>query len=143
MIGDHRYWPMVDLGTNNSRNWYQDGTDFNFDEAGAWGRVVALYNYLMAGGPYTVGPFGTEYSGISYAKKGDLIQVDMNNDQIYDHTYVVTSVTGATGSRTSDDIFVCSHTLDMNNVQFTTVYSTSRTYRTIHIGGSWEFTEPW
>lgn len=142
MIGNHRYWPMVYIEDNYYRNWFQDGTWYSFDEAGAWGRVTSQYNYLVAGGSFTDGPFGTGYSGIAYARKGDLIQVSMNGNGIYDHTYVVTNVSGTTGSRTPEEIYVCSHTTDMNNVQFSNVYSSNKSYRTIQIGGSWEYTGP-
>lgn len=113
------------------------------DSAHAWPGVEAFKNYVTTGGYHIDGLYGTSTSGFSSAQVGDIIQVDMERDGTYDHSYVVTAVTGTLGQRTADQITVCSHTVDLHNAPFNSVYNSSKNYRTIHINIFWFYSDDW
>lgn len=137
-------WPMINVNTNTSRNWYQKGTVCTSDGAHAWIASDALKANVVSGGYHIDGLNGYSYSGVASASVGDIIQVDGNGDNVYDHSYVVVSVTGVIGSRTISDITVCCHTPDRSNTLLNTAlyYDFGNSWsslRTVHITNSWRY----
>lgn len=135
-------WPMVNISSGNSRNWYQNGPSMGYDESHAWIHCEKLKSYIVAGGYHIEGLTGTSTAGVSYAKVGDIIQVDWENNGTFDHSFVVVGVTGTNGSRTLANITVCAHTNDLYNVLLSTFNSSSFRFRTLHITKSWKFIPP-
>lgn len=141
-------WPMVSLGMNNARNWYQKGTLFASDEAHAWVVADELYLNAISGGYHIDGLNGTHYTGIANATTCDIIQADWDNDDDYDHSFVVVGVAGTSGSRTAQDITVCCHSPDYSSMLLSTALASLDPYgmcslRTLHIINSWRFIEPY
>lgn len=123
--------PMINGG---GRAWYNNGSS----ASSSWISCTSFGNYIYASGSNTIGPTGSIYSGIQYAKVGDLIQYSKNNDSTYNHVYIVNAVTGTYGSRTPANIFVSAHSSNIYNTPLLSVYKEDYTYRTLHIIGYYD-----
>jgi len=133
-INDHD-WPMIEESTN--RDWFQGSTYLDCDTS--WIRVEEFDDYITSGGTGKNGPYGSVISGISYARKGDIIQVDWTGNGYFDHTFVVDSVVYSStyGSRTMSDIYVSAHTADVRSDLMSDLgFSSSSTFRTLQINGT-------
>lgn len=143
---NNKKFPMIDQGYNGARSWYntQSGsTPGNW----SWTSTNQFAKYIDNGGYDVVGPYGFIYPGLAWAQLGDILQVDwhMKNAPTYDfdsgyfdHTFVVTGVTGSTGSRTINDIIVSAHNSLVNHVPLSLcgVDLEKNTLRTVSIGGN-------
>jgi len=95
------YWPPMYSGWYSYNNWAPE----------SWNTVHGFYGASVGGGTelYAVN------NGYSYyaIQPGDILQ--LKSGSTYFHTYVVNAVTGSYGSRTINDIYICSHTSDRLN----------------------------
>ena len=137
---DGKYFPMVDNGKTDPRSWYSTSIKYDTPNTYVWTGVDHFDDYIDDSGYNIQGPYGTIYSGIAYAERGDLIQIRANSTSDYHHTYVVYGVQGTAGSRTKDDIWVSSHTADRSNEKLSDCCSYSLSnMRTIHIIGTYSY----
>lgn len=68
--------------------------------------------------------------------QGDIIQIrEGTSGNNWYHSYVVTSVKGTQGGLTPDDIYVCSHTVNLNNIKLSTRCSNAERLRVLRISG--------
>lgn len=130
-----RRWPMISSGP---RAWFLQGTTFNCDSAHAWISVEAFKTYAAAGGYHIAGPDGYVFDGVAYAQVGDIIQVDYTSDGVFDHSYVVTAVSGTEGSRGLQNISVCAHTTNRNSVLLSNIPYSSASFRTLRVDATWK-----
>jgi hypothetical protein len=126
---ENKDYPMID---NSSDKWYQTSSA---DYQTRWTHVPTFYSSINS---YTTeGLNGTMRSGYAYAQVGDIIQVEYDDgDSAFDHSYVVTAVTGIYGSRTVNNIYVCAHTSNRRNNLLSVPWPngiSSANSRTIHI----------
>jgi len=137
---DGKYFPMVDNGKTDPRSWYSTSIKYDTPNTYVWTGVDHFDDYIDDSGYNIQGPYGTIYSGIAYAERGDLIQIRANSTSDYHHTYVVYGVQGTAGSRTKDDIWISAHTTDRENQKLSDfcTYSLSN-MRTIHIIGTYSY----
>ena len=113
-----------------SRKWYADGA---FCGTNTWIVVPQFATYVNSGNISSMGLYGSIYSGVANAEVGDIIQVYSSANGYY-HTYVVTKVTGTAGSRTTSNVWVCSHTTDCTTTALSTI-SSATTFRTVRVIG--------
>ncbi|NYB73220.1 amidase domain-containing protein [Sedimentibacter hydroxybenzoicus DSM 7310] len=115
--------PMIDDGVNSSNSWYHGGTKYDTGSNWAWTGVTYYRNYVRINSGLTA----VEYNGVAYARVGDIVQVSWNGNSTFNHTYVVTAVTGTLGSRTPSDITVCGHTANQKGFKLNLPNSYYRT----------------
>ena len=130
-------FPMI---TNSGdRDWYQTSKQNDTPKSWVWTGVDEFFEYIEEGSGFDLGPHGTVYDGVAYAEVGDIIQIDIESDGEFNHSYVVYRVQGTTGSRTSHDIWVTSHTADIHNILLYDRINTldNCELRTINITGHW------
>lgn len=129
-----KQFPMLDLGKNHERSWYQTVVRYDCPTNWSWTGVEYFQDYMSAGGYFTVGPYGHLFSGVAWADIGDIIQVDWGaTGSWFDHAYVVVAVDGTLGSRTPSNIWVSAHTNRVHNKRLST--EPGSYYRTIKIAG--------
>ena len=104
--------PMIDDGVSSSNSWYHGGTKYDTGSNWAWTGVTYYRDYVRINSGLTA----VEYNGVAYARVGDIVQVSWNGNSTFNHTYVVTAVTGTLGSRTPSDITICGHTSNQKDV---------------------------
>lgn len=130
---NNAYVPMNTVGTSNLK-WYLKGTSGECDPNYNWINVGSFANCVNSSTSYTAGLQGTIISGFAYAAVGDVLQVDWEGDGSFDHSYVVVSVTGTSGSRTLSNIWVCAHTTNVQNTQLSNlIYLSASQCRIVHI----------
>lgn len=115
----------------SSRNWYND--KFGYHSA-SWTACDPFASYVNNGNVSVMGLYGIIYSGVANAEVGDIIQISNDGGITYGHTFVVTKVTGTAGSRTTSNVWVCSHTTDLTTTALSTVTS-SGTFKTVRVIG--------
>lgn len=90
-------------------------------------------DYINYGSSGTLGLFGSFLiNGVQYANTADIIQV-AGTDEVFNHTYIVTGVTGTAGNRETSNIYVTSHTCDLLNVLLSERGASN--FRTIRVDG--------
>lgn len=108
---NNKDFPMLDNGSSASDwdSWYHSGTKYDTPSTWAWTNVANFKNHTTN---YDLeGISATVVSGWQNAEVGDILQVKVNSSD-FDHSYVVTGVTGTAGSRTTSDVYVSAHTSD-------------------------------
>ena len=115
--------PMIDDGVSSSNSWYHGGTKYDTGSNWAWTGVTYYRDYVRINSGLTA----VEYNGVAYARVGDIVQVSWNGNSTFNHTYVVTAVTGTLGSRTPSDITICGHTSNQKDVKLNLPNSYYRT----------------
>lgn len=132
--------PMIDSGT---RVWWATSSSVDGGENGPyhWSNCDHFGDYVEDGGYLIEGIYGWIYTGsVNFAYPGDIIQVrNTSSSTDWVHSYVVTSVTGTQGSLDPDDIYICSHTADLNNILLDDRVSNEALLRVIRIG--WHYSE--
>lgn len=115
--------PMINDGLNSSNSWYHGGTKYDTGTNWAWTGVNYYRNYVRINNGLTA----VEYNGVAYARVGDIVQVSWKGNGNFNHTYVVTDVTGTLGSRTPSNITICGHSDDQRDEPLTLPNSYYRT----------------
>jgi hypothetical protein len=132
--------PMIDSGT---RVWW--ATLYSSDGGASgpwhWANCDHFGDYVEEGGSGIEGIYGWIYTGnVNYAYPGDIIQYRTSSSSTdWVHSYVVTSVTGTQGLLDPDDIYICSHTTNLNNELLSSRVSNEALLRVIRIG--WHYSE--
>lgn len=124
--------PMINptLAGSTGRAWYIYPSGAH---SPSWTSTNSFYNYINYGSSGTLGLFGSFLiNGVQYANTADIIQV-AGTDEVFNHTYIVTGVTGTAGNRETSNIYVTSHTCDLLNVLLSERGASN--FRTIRVDG--------
>jgi len=135
---NNKSFPMIATG---NRQWWATGTtssyNSNYGNGWNWANCIAFGEYFDDGGYQIEGPYGWIHEGtVLFAYPGDIIQIrEGTSGNNWYHSYVVTSVKGTQGGLTPDDIYVCSHTVNLNNIKLSTRCSNAERLRVLRISG--------
>lgn len=107
--------------------WYYINTN---NRSPSWTGANFLYYFLIKN--KVLGPFAIEVD-IDRIEVGDIIQLNFENDYIYDHSLIVTSIIHP---RNYNNILISSHTKDRLNVPLSTIIFEQ--VRFLHVIGSYK-----
>ncbi|MCP4105948.1 MAG: amidase domain-containing protein [Desulfobacteraceae bacterium] len=116
------------MDSGGSYTWYYYGYS---SRSPSWTGVNQLYSYLAAN--WYTGPAGSVTS-ISGVQTGDIVQLDFDGDNSYDHSVVVVSKVYENGAY---NIKIAAHSTDRDNYPLSS-YSWSKKIRYIHIDGYYD-----
>lgn len=78
-----------------------------------WDNVNGFFHLINTSSSTNIGPYGKIYYNLDYASIGDVIAYGATSNPIsigsLDHAMVVTNVTGSSGSRNPNNIFISAH----------------------------------
>ncbi len=133
---DGKYHPMIPSG---NRAWYQTSVKYDTPNTWVWTGVDYFQPYIDNGGYQIEGPYGYTYTGyMAWADVGDIIQ--LRSSGVWNHSYVVTAVTGTAGSRQNNNIWVSAHTANRLNTRLDEISGigmNQSNLRNIRIMGHW------
>ena len=114
---------------SGSRAWWATSSD----GSNTWSQTETWYNYVEDGSPSKQGLFGTSYNvnAIGYAQIADVIQFKSSGSSIFNHSTIVTSVTGNHGSQTASSVYITGHTAHDHNVPVSYYLSKNPNFRVV------------
>lgn len=119
---------------------YSGNCNMNYSKINGWYYISAnnrspswtannfLYNFLINN--RLQGPFA-EVSNINKIQIGDIVQLNFEDDLLFDHSLIVTKIHEP---RNYDNILICSHTFDRLNAPISSISFSKIRY--LHIPGS-------
>lgn len=110
----NREWPMFITPTD--RAWWNNGSNMT----DPWAGVGRFYDMSRTSNSSNQGPYASFTNHIFYAELAD--KIDVHDGSRWFHTYIVTSVTGTSGNRTQDQIWVSAHTTDRRDEKLSAVW---------------------
>ena len=130
-------YPMI---VTSGREWWRTSSTNSADNIQSWTRVSIFSDYLESGGSNKAGLYGTlgNVGSIANAYAGDLLQICHSASQEdYYHTYIISRASGTSGSRGTNNLWVCAHTTDRNNELLSEIVGSASLLRVVVISGSY------